>query len=140
MIKVHKIESKKDLEQAFQIREKVFVIEQEVERSEEYDEFEDTSIHFLATENGTPLGTARWRTKGDKIKLERFAVLKEARGKGVGAALVNSVVDDVINSGKKEQMYMHAQVHAVPFYEKLGFKKQGKLFLECDIEHYTMVK
>ena len=107
---------------------------------EEYDEFEDSSIHFLAIENNIPLGTARWRVKGDKIKLERFAVLEEARGKGVGAALVNAVVDDITKENRKEQMYMHAQVHAVPFYEKLGFTKQGDLFLECDIEHYTMIK
>ena len=140
MINVHIIESQDDLKKAFKIREVAFVVEQEVDREEEYDEFEHTSTHFLAMENETPLGTARWRVKGDKIKLERFAVLKEARGKGVGAALVNAVVKDVENSKEKGQMYMHAQVHAVPFYEKLGFKKEGDLFLECDIEHYTMVK
>ena len=140
MVNVIKIESDADLQKAFKIREEVFVVEQNVDRDEEYDEFEDSSIHFLAIINNEPVGTARWRAKGDKIKLERFAVLKNARGSGVGAALVNSVVEDVNSKNLGKQMYMHAQVHAIPFYEKLGFKKQGDLFVECDIEHYIMVK
>lgn len=140
MVNIIKIESKSDLQAAFKIREDVFVIEQNVDRDEEYDEFEDSSIHFLALIDNKPVGTARWRVKGDKVKLERFAVLKNARGSGVGAALVTSVVEDVKSHKLEKQMYMHAQVHAVPFYEKLGFKKQGDLFLECEIEHYTMVK
>jgi len=140
MIEVFKIEAKEDLEEAFKIREKVFVIEQKVDKKDEYDEFEDSSTHFLAIENGSFLGTARWRINGDKIKLERFAVLKEAREKGVGTALIDSIVDDIRVSNVKGQIYLHAQVHAVPFYEKQGFKKQGNLFLECDIEHYAMIK
>jgi len=140
MIEVFKIELQGDLKKAFEIREKVFVIEQKVDREEEYDEFEESSIHFLAIENEVPLGTARWRKKGDKLKMERFAVLKEARGKGVGTLLVQAVMNDIDASNVEGQMYMHAQVHAIPFYEKLGFRKQGDLFLECDIEHYIMIK
>lgn len=140
MVTVIKIESAKDLQKAFKIREDVFVIEQNVPTEEEYDEFEESSIHFLALIDNEPVGTARWRVKGDKVKLERFAVLKKARGKSVGAALVNSVVEDINSKDLGKQMYMHAQVHAIPFYEKLGFKKQGDLFVECEIEHYTMVK
>ena len=140
MFKIIKIDTEDDLKKAFSIREKVFVVEQNVAREEEYDEFENTSTHFLATINNKPVGTARWRVKGDKIKLERFAVLKEARGKGVGAALVNAVVKDIEDNKTGEELYMHAQVHAVPFYEKLGFAKKGNLFVECDIEHYVMVK
>ena len=140
MVEVKKITTQEELEKAFSIREKVFVIEQNVEREEEYDEFEDSSTHFLAFINDESVGTARWRKKGGKIKLERFAVLKKARGKGVGASLVKSVVKDVVSKKLNKKMYMHAQVHAVPFYEKLGFKKQGDLFLECEIEHYIMVK
>lgn len=140
MIDVHKIESKVDLERAFSIREEVFVIEQGVDREEEYDQFETTSTHFLAIENEMPVGTARWRIKDDKIKLERFAVLKESRGRGVGASLVNAVLQDIKKTGQKRGIYMHAQVQAVPFYEKLGFKKQGDMFFECEIEHYIMVR
>ncbi|MEY3564095.1 MAG: hypothetical protein RJA23_265 [Bacteroidota bacterium] len=85
---VEKITTEEGLQAAFQIRELVFVVEQEVDASEEYDEFEDSSIHFLAKLDGAPVGTARWRFTANGVKMERFAVLQEARGQGVGQALV----------------------------------------------------
>ena len=140
MINVKKITSKEDLETAFKIRREVFVIEQNVPEDEEYDEFEDFSIHFLAVLDDEPVGTSRWRIKGDKAKLERFAVLKSARGKGVGSALVESTIKDIESTNFKGEMMLHAQLPAMPLYAKFGFQKKGDLFLECDIEHFTMVK
>ncbi len=61
----------------------VFVVEQEVDAAEEYDEFDDSSVHFLTKMDGSPVGTARWRFTANGVKLERFAVRKEARGKVV---------------------------------------------------------
>ena len=68
------------------------------------------SKHSGLSNNFTHKSSAKNSLCGDKIKLERFAVLGEARGKGVGAALVNAVVKDVENSTETGQMYMHAQV------------------------------
>ena len=82
------------LEEAFKIRKKVFVEEQEVDDSEEY-EFEEESTHFIAEINGTYVGTARWRKTDKGVKLERFAVLKEYRSMGVGAALVQTVIQNI---------------------------------------------
>ena len=142
MIKVDVITEAK-MELAFAIREEVFVVEQQVDREEEYDEFETISRHVLARdESGNPVGTARWRFTENGIKLERFAVLKNSRGTGVGSALVAAVLKDIAESpdtsGKK--LYMHAQVEAIPLYEKFGFKKVGEMFEECNIKHYTMEK
>src|SRR5690554_7216493 len=95
MIKIEKVASKEDLDCVFQIRHVVFVKEQEVSPEEEYDEFESISTHFLAQVDGQPAGTARWRNTGKDIKLERFAVLKPMRGKGVGQALVKAVLEDI---------------------------------------------
>ena len=92
---VEKITTEEGLKAAFQIRELVFVVEQEVDASEEYDEFEDSSIHFLAKLDGVPVGTARWRFTSNGVKMERFAVLQEARGQGVGQALVAAVLADI---------------------------------------------
>ena len=75
---VEKITTEEGLQAAFQIRELVFVVEQEVDASEEYDEFEDSSIHFLAKLDSIPVGTARWRFTTNGVKMERFAVLQEA--------------------------------------------------------------
>lgn len=140
MIAVRKIESRDDLTKAFDVREEVFIVEQEVNSEEEFDEFEEASVHFLATdEYNEHVGTARWRTTKKGVKLERFAVRKPWRGKGAGSALVKAVVDDITaNFNPGELLYLHAQLEAVPLYEKFGFLKKGEQFLECDIWHYEM--
>ena len=137
---VEKITTEEGLQAAFQIRELVFVVEQEVEAAEEYDEFETTSIHFLAMLEGAPVGTARWRFTSNGVKMERFAVLKEARGKGVGQALVAAVLKDIEMhpDGKGKKRYLHAQIHAMPLYAKFGFQQVGEQFEECAILHYKM--
>lgn len=139
-LQVNKTTKEEELKSAFKIREEVFVIEQEVDPAAEYDEFEETSTHFLAKLDGNPVGTARWRFTQNGVKLERFAVLKEARGKGIGQALVAEVLNDISTDpnaiGKLK--YLHAQLTAVPLYLKFGFEKEGDIFEECKILHYKM--
>ncbi|AGA76637.1 GNAT family N-acetyltransferase [Echinicola vietnamensis] len=139
-ITVRKVTDKSTLDKVFGIRQEVFVVGQQVPPAEEYDEFEETSIHFLALLDDVPAGTARWRFTDKGIKLERFAVLEEARGKGVGQALVKATLEDIAASeGTTGQcIYLHAQLHAVPLYAKFGFEKVGDIFSECDILHYKM--
>ena len=36
-------------------------------------------------------------------------------------------------------IYMHAQSDVLPFYEKMGFEKEGDLFTEANIMHYKMI-
>ena len=137
---VEKVTDKLALELVFKIREFVFVIEQQVDPTEEYDEFETTSTHFLASVDGIPVGTARWRFTENGVKMERFAVLEEARGNGVGQALVAAVLADVdaTPEAKGKTKYLHAQLTAVPLYSKFGFGKVGEMFEECNIQHYKM--
>ncbi|MEQ8910079.1 MAG: GNAT family N-acetyltransferase [Vicingaceae bacterium] len=131
-----KTKQKTDFEKARNIREIVFIQEQNVEESDEFDELEEESQHFLMELDGKAIGTARWRHIGDKIKLERFAVLKEYRGKKYGDTLLKAVLDHVKPLNKP--LYLHAQLKAIPFYARRGFQQVGELFLECDIEHYKM--
>lgn len=140
-IVVKQVEEDKELQRTYKIREIVFVEEQKVSREDEFDEFEIACKHFLATIDGKPVGAARWRETEKGVKLERFAVLKEFREKGVGSALVSAVMDDINNSldNPKGKCYLHAQLEAIPLYAKFGFKPQGEQFLECDIVHQTML-
>lgn len=127
---------------AFTIRQEVFVVEQKVTPIDEFDEYESTSRHFVVLdENQNPVGAARWRTTSKGIKLERFAVKESLRGTGVGTALVRRVLDDVTEiAGPGQYVYLHAQLSAVPLYQKFGFEIIGDQFLECDILHYLMFK
>ena len=123
------------IKQAFDIRKKVFVIEQKCPPEIEY-EFEETSTHFLLIQDGDAICTSRYRETDKGIKLERFAVLKEYRKQGAGHKILKFMLDDL----KKFNglIYMHAQIDVVPFYEKMGFIKEGEVFEEAFIMHYKM--
>ncbi len=137
MITIEEVNTRPQMMEIFEIRRKVFVIEQEVDPKEEYDEFEESSKHFLAKHNGIICGTCRIRNTSNGIKLERFAVLKSYRGKGVGAALVVKCLEELNNASATK--YLHAQLHAIPFYEKYGFKCIGPQFEEAGIQHFKMI-
>lgn len=141
MITVFPVSNPTDLDAAFAIRRQVFVDEQHVSAREEYDEYEDISTHFLARVDGVPAGTARWRRTSNGVKLERFAVLSQFRGKGVGKALVQAVLDDVFSQQPEpiERIYLHAQLPAMPLYTHFGFISVGPMFEEAGIQHYKMV-
>lgn len=134
---VNKVKNKEELEKAFAIRRKVFVEEQNCPPELEW-ENEDESIHFLAEINGAPCGACRWRKTDLGYKLERFAVLKEFRGKRIGQALVAAALADVPQSAR--YIYLNAQLEAMRLYSRFGFIAQGEQFEEAGIPHMKMVK
>ncbi|MCU0450923.1 MAG: GNAT family N-acetyltransferase [Bernardetiaceae bacterium] len=142
-MQVHLITDPTGRQAAYRIRTQVFVEEQGVPAAAELDEFEDSAVHFWATDaQGQALGTARWRFTDHGIKLERFAVCPAARGQGVGQALVQAVLANIAAhpASQARPRYLHAQVAAMPLYLKFGFVAQGEPFAECGIWHYEMVQ
>ncbi|MCB9235754.1 MAG: GNAT family N-acetyltransferase [Bacteroidia bacterium] len=136
-ILVYRVTDDSEFDLIFDIRRTVFTGEQNVSEEDEFDGHDHISHHYIAYFGDKACGTARWRiTPSGKIKLERFAVLKEFRGKGVGEALVKAVLSQL---PKNFKIYLHAQVQVIPFYEKLGFTAEGPEFDECDIMHRKMV-
>jgi predicted GNAT family N-acyltransferase len=136
-VQVSKVTDPIELETVFAIRREVFVGEQNCPPELEW-EYEDESTHFLAKVDGVPAGASRWRKTNKGYKLERFAVLKPFRGKGVGQALVQTVLDDL--PADAHYVYMHAQIQAVTLYQRFGFVKVGGQFEEAGIQHFTMEK
>lgn len=135
--KVKKVTDHADLEKVFVIRKEVFVGEQNCPPELEW-EHEEESNHFLAVVDNEPAGASRWRKTDKGYKLERFAVLKQFRGSGVGQALVQAVLDDLPDDAT--YVYLHAQIQAVTLYERFGFEKTGPEFEEAGIRHYKMIK
>lgn len=135
-ISVKKVSDTATLEKVFAIRRQVFVVEQNCPPELEW-EFEDESIHFLATFDDIPAGAARWRKTDKGYKLERFAVLAEFRGMGVGQELIKAVLADL--PADANYIYLHAQIQAMGLYQKLGFEPTGPEFEEAGIKHYKMV-
>jgi len=136
LIEIQQISSISELEEAFNIRRQVFCVEQNVSEEVEMDEFDDVATHILAYMDDKPVGTARWRYTQEGAKMERFAVLKESRGKGVGEALVKYTLDKLRNN---ELIYLNSQESVIEFYEIFGFEGVGNRFFEADIPHKKMI-
>lgn len=125
------------------IRQVVFVEEQACPPEEEWDAWDATAMHYLATADGVPVATARWRVvpyDGERMaKLERFAVLEDARGRGYGRRLVQHLIAEAAGAGFAVQM-LHAQAHLEDFYRGFGFRPVGEEFMEAGIPHVMMVR
>lgn len=134
---VSKATTKEELEQVFAIRKTVFVEEQNCPPELEW-EHEEESVHFLALMDNQPCGACRWRKTDHGYKLERFAVLKEFRGKRIGQALVAAVLSDLPEDA--HYVYLNAQLTAMPLYARFGFVAEGPQFEEAGIQHFKMVK
>ncbi|WP_228447009.1 GNAT family N-acetyltransferase [Streptomyces paludis] len=137
-----------DIEACFAVRKEVFVVEQGVAEELEYDGRDTAALQVLAVrDDGLPLGTARLlygpeaadRTGGDPATgaLGRLAVGRAARGLGIGAALVRAVEDAARERGLTT-VDLHAQSHALGFYERLGYTAYGPEFLDAGIAHRSM--
>ena len=96
-IKKFRFEDKVLMKTAHKIRYDVFVIGQNCPEELEW-EFEEESTHFLLIENDIPLASARHRKTENGYKLERFAVLSEARGKGFGMLILKAILEDIKES------------------------------------------
>ncbi|RZK44171.1 MAG: GNAT family N-acetyltransferase [Pedobacter sp.] len=134
---VQKAISREDLEKVFSIRKIVFVDEQGCPADVEWAN-EEESVHFLAISDHSPCGACRWRKTEKGYKLERFAVLKEFRGQGIGRALIATALDDLPSDA--DYIYLNAQLDAVSLYAKFGFTAEGDQFEEGGMQHFRMVK
>jgi predicted GNAT family N-acyltransferase len=123
--------------QCLEIRKRVFVEEQNVPMDREVDEFEDTATHILLIDD-EPIGTVRYRPASeDMIKVERMAVLPEARGRKLGFKLMEFVHDHAREHGYTRAK-LGAQVHAIDFYRKLGYTVSSDEFEDAGIPHVYM--
>jgi predicted GNAT family N-acyltransferase len=122
-------------ERAQPVRFAVFVEEQKVPAEMELDEHDAVSLHALAVDAaGTVLGTGRLLPDGH---IGRMAVLRLARGAGVGSALLRALLQAARDRGDREVL-LSAQTHAIPFYERFGFVVDGKEYDDAGIPHRQM--
>ena len=118
------------------IRFQVFVREQRVPAEIELDDMDAPSLHAIAFENEKAIGTGRLLPDGH---IGRMAILKEWRRRGVGAAILKTLIDAAERRGDRE-IALSAQLHAVAFYRTHGFKPVGDVYEEAGIPHQAMVR
>lgn len=142
-VRVVAVEDAEGMAAVHAIRHEVFVVEQNVPAELEWDGKDGRAVHVLAPDAGTGrllLGAdAAAKNGGDPTTavLGRLAVLKPARGTGVGARLVTALEDEARRLGLAG-VYLEAQVQAIAFYERLGYTAYGPEFPDAGIPHRAM--
>ena len=117
------------------IRHTVFVEEQGVPVELELDGEDASARHAAAfSDDGRLVGTGRMLASG---KIGRMAVSQSMRRHGIGRALLDALVAEAKRL-KLEEVSLGAQLPAVAFYERAGFKAYGDIFLDAGIDHKMM--
>lgn len=117
------------------LRYEVFVLGQGVPAELERDGRDPDCAHVLAlSESDEPIGTGRLLPDG---RIGRMAVIESWRGRGVGAAVLDALMDEARRRGFAET-HLHAQSHAKDFYLRHGYVVEGEEYLEAGIPHVGM--
>lgn len=116
------------------IRHEVFVDEQRVPVELELDEFDAISLHVLARDGDTAIGTGRLLPDSH---IGRMAVRRTARGAGIGSLLLQALMQQARQRGDSAVL-LHAQCSARGFYERHGYAPEGTVFMDAGIEHIAM--
>jgi predicted GNAT family N-acyltransferase len=132
---VRTIGSATERAQALAVRRCVFIEEQGVDAALEHDQHDASCEHLIALVDGSVVGAARHRRTERGVKLERVAVLAAHRGRDVGSALVRHAIARL---SPHSNLYIHAQLSALGFWERMGFVAEGPEFREADIPHRLM--
>lgn len=118
------------------VRTPVFVHEQKVPAHIEEDERDPHCVHLLALHDDHPVATARLDIERHG-KIGRVAVLPAYRGQGLGRTLMRTL-EALAKAAQLPSVWCHAQVTAAPFYERLGYRREGGEFTEAGIAHVLL--
>ena len=136
---VTRVSSEEALAICHAIRDVVFVDGQGVPRDREYDGLDGEAHHYLVSDNGAPVGTARVRILDDIAKIERVAVLPDHRGSGIATHLMKYILAELRTRPDVQRACLGSQTYIVALYEKLGFKKTGPVYEDAGLPHVDMV-
>jgi predicted GNAT family N-acyltransferase len=129
-----------ELQQAFKVRREVFVREQSISEDLVFDGNDREALHMVVKDGERVIGSARIQfLANNQAKLERMAVLKRYRRKGIGKEML-LFLDTVWKDKQVQQIIIHAQLEVIPFYQSCGFDKVGLPFQEAGIKHIKMRK
>lgn len=135
---VREVNSPVDMEQVFQIRDEVFVHEQELTNDARFDPDDRRSVHFLAEMDGTPVGTGRLTMIKREAQVAWVAVRQPYRMFGIGKAVMLAILERARDE-EADYVVLNAQTHALEFYNRLGFESLGHEFRMAGIPHQVMM-
>lgn len=133
------VETEEELQGVNEVRRQVFVVEQQIAEYLVFENNEDTDeVNIAVMNEGGVIGTARVVfTADDTAKIERMAVLKSFRNRGIGKGII-SFMNEELKRRKITRIVLHAQHQVIGFYKACGFHESGLPFEEAGIRHVKM--
>ena len=135
-----------DLYSAMQLRQRVFVVEQNCPYLDA-DGSDEKALHLLGWENNGNtrriVAYARLLPPGVKYpeaSIGRVCTHPDARGTGAGKDLMRQAMQLVESSGWGMEIRIAAQMYLERFYEGFGFRRVTDPYLEDDIWHVDMLR
>lgn len=123
-----------DMDAIKQIREQVFILEQQVPVELEWDGLDDNATQLLVMDGQTPVATSRMLQDGH---IGRMAVMPAYRRKGIASQMLLTLLDIARQKGLS-RVFLSAQVQAIDFYQKHGFTVSSDSYMDAGIPHKDM--
>ncbi len=140
-IKTKVVHTLDEMLKVFAIRSAVYIEEQHCPCDEEFDGNDFSGTHLLASIGGQPVGCLRIRYFGEFAKIERVAVLRRFRGRGIGHKLVTAAIE-LCRAKSYRRVYAHARRQLLPFWIEQGFAElaSGRSFAFSDFEYVEIIR
>ena len=129
-----------DLYAILNLRQKVFVLEQDCPYIDA-DYSDQDAFHLLAYEDNNLIAYLRAFKPGIKYEgssLGRIVTEKNSRGLGIGKKITIEGVKFLKKEYPNNEIVISAQHRLEEFYIDLGFTPRGVVYLEDDIDHIQM--
>ena len=126
--------SLRELHDLLALRNRIFVVEQEITEEPEVDGRDPVAHHLLLWEDGRIVGTVRMLLERAPVKVGRVAVDLEYRSRGLGREMMRAVGEFLGDRPAK----LHAQSHLENWYDELGWYRVGENFDIVGIPHVRM--
>ena len=139
MIEIREARDAQERQTLLALRHEVFVEEQGVPLDLEIDEHDQEAVHLVALDGDRVVGTCRVLLAGAVAKFGRLVVARDARGRGIGAALLADA-ERLAREMGAGRMVLAAQTSAIGLYDRAGYTARGDVYLDAGIEHVTMEK
>ena len=128
----------KQYKDCLSLRKEVFI--KELYSDETVEIHDEEKCEFLIIyENDMCVATGRIKIENDIVKIQRVAVKKEFRKKGLGKVLIKEIERRCLEK-KFLETQVCASINAINFYKSLGYEEYGEIFDRCGINHIMMNK
>jgi ElaA protein len=130
-----------ELYDILQLRQQIFVVEQNCIYLDA-DGIDKKCLHLLGLLNNKIVAYARIIPEGISYKtpsIGRVVIDEKHRGNKYAYKLMNKAIKITTEKFKQKKITISAQLYLKEFYQNLGFKTVGDVYLDCDLPHLKMI-